>query len=113
MRKRKETLLAREIRFLGLKQKEFADVIGATESTVSKWVTGDLLISPVMFAKMKERGIEYNWVSAPRDSSYMGIIFFEIDADDWEYDGANIKSESQGFYGRDSYDWQDRFYDFK
>ena len=65
MRKKKETLLAREIRFLGLKQKEFAEVIGATESTVSKWVTGDLLISPVMFAKMKEKGIPLSALKNP------------------------------------------------
>ena len=65
MRKNNETALAREIRFLGFKQKEFADILGTTESTVSRWVTGDLLISPVMFTKMKEKGIPVKALKDP------------------------------------------------
>ena len=62
---KKEKLLAREIRFLCMSQKELADKLGVHENTVSNWVTGSAIISPVFFAKMKDLGIPVKALKEP------------------------------------------------
>jgi len=54
---RSEKQLAREIRYLGKTQKGFAEDLGVHENTVSNWVMGTAIISPVLFKKMIDMGI--------------------------------------------------------
>ena len=62
---KKEKQLAREIRFLGQTQKEFAEKLGVHENTVSNWVIGSATISPVFFRKMMEMGIPVKALKDP------------------------------------------------
>jgi len=62
---KKEKLLAREIRFLGLTQKEFAEKLGVHGNTISNWIMGHKAISPVFFRKMIEMGIPKKALKTP------------------------------------------------
>lgn len=62
---KKEKLLAKEIRLIGMTQKDVAKKIGTSEITVSNWITGNSVISPVYVMKLAEIGIPKTAIREP------------------------------------------------
>lgn len=62
----KERNLSRELRLLGLTQKEAAKIIGVENHVISNWATGKTKISPRHVVKLKEIGVP---IKALRDPS--------------------------------------------
>ena len=62
---KKEKLLAKEIRLIGMTQKEVAKKVGASEMTVSNWITGNAVISPVYVRKLSDIGIPKQAIREP------------------------------------------------
>lgn len=62
---KKEKLLAKEIRLIGMTQKEVAKKLGVSEMTVSNWITGNAVISPVYVRKLSEIGIPKQAIREP------------------------------------------------
>lgn len=62
---KKEKALAKEIRLTGMTQKEIAKKIGVSEVTVSNWINGNAVISPVCVRKLTEVGIPKQAIREP------------------------------------------------
>jgi transcriptional regulator with XRE-family HTH domain len=62
---KKERQLSKELRLLGLSQKDVAEKFGITRATVSNWCRGEKPISPIMVRKLLDVGIPIKAIREP------------------------------------------------
>ena len=62
---KKERLLKKEFRLLGLSQEEAGKKLGVTRATINNWVTGRIFIPPAIVLKLRELGVSNKAIASP------------------------------------------------